>query len=332
METKRLTTPAAEEILGLYFPVLDHGFVSLVDYMGGDLAIEQAARVSYGGTGRALREGRDTRNLLRYMQRHRHTSVNEMVELKFHCSMPIFVARQWIRHRTANVNEQSGRYSILPMLFYMPPEEQLRAQSQVNKQGRGETLSTNAQVLACEKWADQREQAVENYNWLCENDFARELARIDLPLSTYTQWYWKIDLHNLMHFLTLRVDGHAQWEIQQYGKIMAGMFKRVAPIAYEAWIDYEVCGARLSRMELETLRRLVVAFEGSVRGVQVWTDKEQTISHMKASGMSDRETGALCDLFEDKARPIPDFELDLSQVKPVAYFEEQAAAATTKGK
>ena len=235
--------------------MLDHGFVALVDYMGSDEDIVRAARVSYGyGT----RTRTQTRGLIRYLRRHKHTTPSEMVELKFHCSMPIFVARQWIRHRTANVNEMSGRYSLMPMLFYQPPEEQLLAQSAHNHQGRaGAPLDGGLRAEAFRRWREQRDGAVANYEWLNAHEVAREIARIDLPLSTYTQWYWKIDLHNLLHFLTLRVDAHAQWEIREFGRVMAGMLKRVAPLSYEAWIDYDVCGAHVSRMELDVLRSLV---------------------------------------------------------------------------
>ena len=625
-QTERLTTPAAEEILGRYFPALDHGFVSLVDYMGGDEAVEQAARVSYGGGTRRVAE---TRGLLRYMQRHRHTSVCEMVELKFHCSMPIFVARQWIRHRTAclagnvplsfdlpgrlsegqrrhyfltvrqvfdrwqatqntsrpdkqrnpfyhreqvqqmhlrsvdeqtgevyatsitnivrsgvkevlsvrftdgswlratadhkcltslgwltlregldrgaqfagvgkrevperiedpltedeldhevwctvpgfpswyevsdlgrvrnwtntrgtrldepsmkkttlvdgypsvslswngrsrlfrvhklvltafvgvagddeearhldgcransrlsnlawgtsqknaddrmeqggdqrlaqrwvdveswdvygeeevydisvsgphhnfiaggvvvhnSVNEVSGRYSLLPMLFYMPSDDQMRPQSKTNRQGRGDEVVFDefTKQTACEKWRDGRHDVVENYQWLAENDFARELARIDLPLSTYTQWYWKIDMHNLMHFLTLRVDAHAQWEIQQYAKIMAGMLKRVAPLSYEAWVDYEVCGARLSRMEMEILRAGMYTREGHFTSYLTDVSTEMAV---KIYGLSEREAEEFMGHFT-KDHVVPNFELDLSLARPASFFEEQAAAA-----
>ena len=225
-ETRRPTSPLAEEILGLYFPVLDHGFVSLVDYMGTDECIERAARVSYGyGT----RQTSQTRGLLRYLRRHMHTTPSEMIEFKFHCSMPMFIARQWIRHRSANVNEYSGRYSLMPMLFYTPSEEQLQTQSKKNNQGRSGTVVEAAKYTeAVRRWNEIREKSREAYEWMTLEDMARELARIDLPLSTYTQWYWKIDLHNLLHFLKLRVDHHAQWEIQEYGRVMAGMLKRVA--------------------------------------------------------------------------------------------------------
>ncbi|MBN2574952.1 MAG: FAD-dependent thymidylate synthase [Deltaproteobacteria bacterium] len=318
-QTLRSVSPGAEEILGRYFPVLDHGFVALVDYMGTDEDIERAARVSYGfGT----RKRSQTRGLLRYLRRHKHTTPSEMVELKFHCSMPIFVARQWIRHRTANVNELSGRYSLLPMLFYRPPADQLRPQSAGNHQGRaGAPLDESLRAEAFRRWQEVRNAAVATYEWLNAQEVAREIARIDLPLSTYTQWYWKIDLHNLLHFLTLRVDRHAQWEIQEYGRVMAGMLKRVAPISYEAWIDYDVCGARLSRMELDVLRALVrPAGDGLAAAAG-----QQTHADMEARGLSRREIEELLDAFGRAA--VPDFELDLGRARPASYFEKQAMAA-----
>ena len=220
METRRPTNPAAEELLGLYFPVLDHGFVALVDYMGSDEDVERAARVSYGyGTRRTS----ETRGLVRYLRRHRHTTPSEMVELKFHCAMPIFVARQIIRHRVANVNEYSGRYSLLPLLFYRPAAADVQAQSATNRQGRAGAVAETVYAEAIERWERVRRLAAEHYEWLVQRDVARELARIDLPLSTYTQWYWKIDLHNLFHFLSVRVDPHAQLETRAYARVMAGM-------------------------------------------------------------------------------------------------------------
>ena len=321
--TYRPTVPAAEEILGLYFPVLDHGFVSLVDYMGGDAAVEQADRVAYG---QGTRKATETRGLIRYLHRHKHTSPLEMTELKFHCSMPIFVARQWIRHRTASVNEMSGRYSLMPMLFYTPPEDQLRPQNAANNQGRSasDSFDESTKASAYERWSDDRQLAVANYEWLTEHDFARELARIDLPLSTYTQWYWKIDMHNLLHFLSLRVDAHAQWEIQQFGKIMAGMLKRVAPLACEAWIDYEVCGARLSRMEMDTIRTLIGVDKNGYLA-----NGEEIVSRASAEkdfGLTTREVEELFSHFQGP-KELPDFELDLSQTKTAEYFEAAAAKA-----
>jgi thymidylate synthase (FAD) len=320
--TRRSVSPGAEEILGRYFPVLDHGFVALVDYMGTDDDIVRAARVSYGyGT----RKSSQTRGLLRYLRRHKHTTPSEMVELKFHCSMPIFVARQWIRHRTANVNEMSGRYSLMPMLFYQPPEEQLLAQSAQNHQGRaGVPLDTALRAEAFQRWQALRADAVATYEWLNGHEVAREIARIDLPLSTYTQWYWKIDLHNLLHFLTLRVDSHAQWEIQEFGRVMAGMLKRVAPMSYEAWIDYDVCGARLSRMELDVLRSLVRGADGGVAAATATLSR----ADMEAKGLSGREIDEFLSALG--RQDVPDFELNLSTARPASYFEQKAADAVPK--
>lgn len=320
--TKRPTSPGAEEILGLYFPVLDHGFVALVDYMGTDECIERAARVSYGyGT----RKKSLTRGLVRYLRRHKHTTPSEMVELKFHCCMPMFIARQWIRHRTANVNEYSGRYSLIPMLFYTPPEEQLQTQSRKNNQGRsGEPVDAERYKEVMRRFERVREASREAYEWMTGEDIARELARIDLPLSTYTQWYWKIDLHNLLHFLTLRVDRHAQWEIQEYGKVMAGMLQRVAPLSYEAWIDYDVCGAPLSRLEFDALRMLVQSQNGTLTATSASLDRERLLS----LGLSAREVDELLDKIS--ARPVPDFALDVSRAVSADHFAERFTEAVPK--
>jgi thymidylate synthase (FAD) len=288
--------------------------VSLVDYMGTDEDIERAARVSYGyGT----RKRSATRGLIRYLRRHAHTTPSEMVELKFHCAMPIFVARQWIRHRTASVNEYSGRYSLMPLLFYEPPAGSFSLQSSSNNQGRQESPADPALYAeAIQRWDRIRADASDTYGWLVQEDVAREIARIDLPLSTYTQWYWKIDLHNLLHFLRLRVDPHAQWEIQEYGRVMAGMLERVAPLSYEAWLDYEVLGARMSGAELDALRRLLTADENGIapRDVRLGADE------LSAVGLSGREVRELI----AKLQPVerPDYSLDLSRMRPA---EELAA-------
>ncbi len=322
-ETRRSVSPGAEEILGLYFPVLDHGFVALIDYMGSDEDIERAARVSYGyGT----RQRSQTRGLLRYLRRHQHTTPSEMVELKFHCCMPIFVARQWIRHRTANVNEMSGRYSLMPMLFYTPPEDQLQTQNAQNNQGRaGQMLADGVRREVKQRWLDGRADAVANYEWLTGHEVARELARIDLPLSTYTQWYWKIDLHNFLHFLTLRVDRHAQWEIQQYGRVMAGMLRRVAPLSYEAWIDYDLCAARLSRMELQALRALIQVGDDDIKGQGRGLDREA----LGQLGLSRREIDEL--LTTLRPSDVPEFHVDPANAVPAETFAERFATAVPKG-
>jgi thymidylate synthase (FAD) len=308
MQTKRPTSPAAEEILGGYFPVLDHGFVSLVDYMGTDEDIERAARVSYGyGT----RKVSQTRGLIRYLRRHAHNTPSEMVELKFHCAMPMFVARQWIRHRTASVNEYSGRYSLMPLLFYRPDFEHFALQSEQNNQGREDAPAERDLFdRAVEHWERGRVQASEGYKWMVAEDVAREIARIDLPLSTYTQWYWKIDLHNLFHFLTLRADPHAQWEIQEFARVMAGILKRVAPLSYEAWIDYNVCGGHVTRAELDAMR-LLLEEDGS--GVRAREGAALTAERLAELGMSGREATEF--LGKLRAREVPDYELDLSRMR-----------------
>jgi len=307
METKRPTSPAAEEILGGYFPALDHGFVALVDYMGTDDDVERAARVSYGyGT----RKVSATRGLVRYLRRHRHTTPSEMVEFKFHCAMPMFVARQWIRHRTASVNEYSGRYSLMPLLYYMPEREQFALQSTQSQQGRDVVAPDAVYAEALERWRGLREAASDGYTWMIGEDVAREIARIDLPLSTYTQWYWKINLHNLLHFLSLRADPHAQWEIQVFAEIIAGMVKRVAPLSYEAWVDYDLVGQPMSRRELEVLSRLCV---GGGDGISARAGASFSVDELKEAGLSAREIREL--VAKLQAPACPDFELDLSKMK-----------------
>ncbi len=534
METRRPTTPEAEEILGLYYPVLDHGFVSLVDYMGSDESIEHAARVSYGyGT----RKRSATRGLIRYLRRHLHTTPSEMVELKFHCAMPMFVARQWVRHRTAclakgtevffdlpgaeargrrqlyklpieeiwrrfqptrnrtrpdkqrnpfhrrdrlrrmklrqvnedtlacqhtrivdvyrngpkpvfrmvledgksieatsdhrflfgtgwdtlgratglretggravwrhgdyfvyvngaaeerpafyrdpiwlqreyrghrrsladlaqasrvkaklvrikriefvgeretydievegpyhnfvangivthnSINEYSGRYSLMPLLFYSPDADNFSLQSSVNNQGReADAAPERLYGDAIRRWEEVRASASRAYAWMVQEDVARELARIDLPLSTYTQWYWKIDLHNLLHFLTLRVDDHAQWEIQEFGRVMAGMLKRVAPLSFEAWIDYQVCGDKLSRMEIEALARLLEPTEDG--GLAVRGDRDSLgFDELREMGMAPREVRELAGKI--RRRKVPDFDLDLARFRNAEEVAEE---------
>jgi thymidylate synthase (FAD) len=319
METRRPTIPAAEEILGGYFRVLDHGYVSLVDYMGSDEDVERAARVSYGyGT----RKTSQTRGLIRYLRRHHHTTPSEMVEFKFHCVMPIFVARQFIRHRTANVNETSARYSIMPLLFYTPREDQFALQSRSNNQGREGGAPPEVYREAVRRWETLRKEAGGGYAWMLEEDVARELARIDLPLSTYTQWYWKIDLHNLLHFLTLRVDARAQWEIQEYGRVIAGMVKRVAPLSYEAWVDYDLCARPLTRAEREALAKLVRA-EGE--SVSARDGARLGKAELAELGLSARE---IAELMEKLAAPDrPDFELDLTRMRPAEEVSKEMELA-----
>lgn len=243
--------PKAEEILDKEFKVLNHGFIRLVDYMGSDESIVQAARVSYG---RGTKTVSEDRTLIRYLMRHQHTTPFEMVEFKFHVKLPIFVARQWIRHRTANVNEYSGRYSIMPEEFYIPEEDTIKFQSNINKQGRDtKEVPKELRKRVIEILLSEQKSAFEGYKEMIDNNIARELARINLPLSLYTEWYWKIDLHNLFHFLKLRMDAKAQYEIRVYAEKMAEIVKTVVPVAYEAFEDYVLKSITFSKEELKII-------------------------------------------------------------------------------
>ena len=248
----RLTVPAAEAMLDKEYPVLDQGFVRLIDYLGGDERIVAAARVSYGPGTKSFREDKA---LINYLMKNLHTSPFEQVILTFHAKMPIFVARQWVRHRTARLNEVSGRYSILPDEFYLPSPDQIRRQSKRSKQGRtDEDLSYEFQRRILDLIKQDQVTVYGTYRkMLDEDDIARELARINLPLSLYTQWYWQIDLHNLFHFLRLRLDPHAQHEIRQYAEVMAQMAKAVAPIAYETFEEHVLHSVHFSKTEKERL-------------------------------------------------------------------------------
>lgn len=244
-----VTNPQAEEILDKEIKCLNAGFVRLVDYMGGDESIVQAARVSYGKGTKSISEDRI---LLRYLMRHLHTTPFEMVELKFHVKLPIFVARQWIRHRTANVNELSGRYSIMKDEFYLPDSNAVKLQSVRNKQGRADdNVPAELRQKVLDVILTDQKYSYDHYEDFIKDNIARELARINLPLSLYTEWYWKIDLHNLFHFLRLRMDRHAQYEIRIYAETMGELVKRVAPMAWEAFEDYVFFSERFSRMELK---------------------------------------------------------------------------------
>jgi thymidylate synthase (FAD) len=265
-QTRRATVPALEEILYQPLPVLDHGFVRVIDYMGDDAAIVQAARVSYG---RGTRKFSEDRGLINYLMRHRHTTPFEMCEIKYHVKLPIFVARQWIRHRTANVNEYSARYSILDKEFYVPAPEHLAVQAATNRQGRGATLDGEAARRVLELLRRDAEHAYAGYADLLNEDgsgapldptrpaLARELARINLSLGFYTQWYWKTDLHNLMHFLSLRADPHAQYEIRAYAEAMLGTLERWVPMAHAAFLEYRMNAAVVSETGLAVIRRLL---------------------------------------------------------------------------
>ncbi len=261
--TRRPTVPALEALLHRAIPVLDHGFLRVIDYMGDDAAVVQAARVSYG---RGTRAANEDRGLIRYLMRHRHSTPFEMCEIKYHVKLPIFVARQWIRHRTANVNEYSARYSILDREFYIPAAEHLAAQAAVNRQGRGAVLEGAEAARVLDLLREDSTRAHDHYlEMLNEGEardparqgLARELARMNLTLNTYTQWYWKTDLHNLFHFLSLRADAHAQYEIRAYAEAMLETVRAWVPECCEAFADYRLGAVTLSAQMLGVVRRLL---------------------------------------------------------------------------
>jgi len=277
--TRRPTVQALEDRLFHPIPCLDHGFVRVVDYMGDDDAVVQAARVSYG---KGTRTATDDRGLIRYLMRHRHTTPLEMCELKLHVKLPIFVARQWIRHRTANVNEYSARYSLMDREFYLPRVEDLAVQSTNNKQGRGESLDANAAAEVLRLLRRDHDQSYETYEHLVEDvGLARELARMNLSVGFYTQWYWKVDLHNLLHFLALRIDPHAQYEIRVYGEAIANLVKAWVPHCWEAFEDYRLGAFTLSGPMLRVVRRMLagepVDAASSGLSKREWTEMMQAL-------------------------------------------------------
>jgi thymidylate synthase (FAD) len=280
--TRRPTVTALEELLYRPQPVLDHGFVRVIDYMGDDAAVVQAARVSYG---RGTRHGRADAALIRYLIRHRHTTPFEMCEIKYHIKLPIFVARQWIRHRTASVNEISARYSILDREFYLPAREQLATQATDNRQGRADLLGPDEAAAVLELLREDASRCHDHYELLLNQGpkadpsrrgLARELARINLTLATYTQWYWKIDLHNLLHFLSLRLDAHAQYEIRAYAEVVAASVRAWVPESYAAFADYRLGAVSFSAPMLAVLRRMLageaVTAETSGLGRREWQE------------------------------------------------------------
>jgi len=288
--TRRATVPALEEILYQPVPVLDHGFVRVIDYMGDDAAVVQAARVSYG---RGTKRVSEDRGLIQYLMRHRHTTPFEMCEIKFHVKLPIFVARQWIRHRTANVNEYSARYSILDKEFYVPAPDQLAAQSTVNRQGRGDLLQGKEAARVLSLLREDAERVYASYAEMLNEDetgkprdpakqgLARELARMNLSLNFYTQWYWKTDLFNLMNFLALRADRHAQFEIRVYADAMLKMMERWVPITSEAFYQYRMGGAHISEKGMVVVKRLLagekVSHAESGVSKREWTELMETL-------------------------------------------------------
>ena len=283
--TKRVTAPELEKILYDAIPILDHGFIRVIDYMGDDTSIVQAARVSYGkGTKKVSTDS----GLIKYLMRHWHSTPFEMCEIKYHIKLPIFIARQWIRHRTANVNEYSARYSILDKEFYLPKAEHLAAQSQNNRQGRGQVLEGDKAKKVLDLLKSDAEQTYKNYEMMLNEKYdgstidkdspglARELARMNLTLNTYTQWYWKTDLLNLMNFIRLRADTHAQYEIRAYADVMLNTLKKWVPTTYEAFLDYRIGGMELSSKGKTVIQKIInneeVELENSGLSKREWNE------------------------------------------------------------
>ena len=284
-KTKRITAPELEKILYEAISVLDHGFVRVVDYMGDDSSIVQAARVSYG---KGTKKVNTDAGLIKYLMRHWHSTPFEMCEIKYHVKLPIFIARQWIRHRTANVNEYSARYSILDKEFYLPASEHLAAQSQSNRQGRGDIIEGEQAKKVLDLLKNDAERTYKNYEEMLNQRYdgsiidenkaglARELARMNLTLNTYTQWYWKTDLLNLMNFLRLRADQHAQYEIRAYADVMLDTLKKWVPTTYEAFMDYRVGGTEVSTKGKAVIQKLIkgekVSIEQSELSKREWNE------------------------------------------------------------
>ena len=296
-KTKRVVAPELENILYEAIPILDHGFIRVIDYMGEDTSIVQAARVSYGkGTKKVSTDS----GLIKYLMRHWHSTPFEMCEIKYHVKLPIFIARQWIRHRTANVNEYSARYSILDKEFYLPEPSHLAAQSKNNRQGRGDILEGEQAKKVLDLLKGDAERTYDNYEKMLnerydgsvidenQDGLARELARMNLTLGTYTQWYWKTDLLNLMNFLRLRADHHAQYEIRAYADAMLDTLKKWVPITYEAFLDYRVGGTEVSSKGKQVLKKLISG---------------QSID-LESSGLSKREWNELMEAFEIKDKNV----------------------------
>ena len=292
--TKRVTSTELEKILYDVIPVLDHGFIRVVDYMGDDTSIVQSARVSYG---KGTKKVSTDEGLIKYLMRHWHSTPFEMCEIKYHVKLPIFIARQWIRHRTANVNEYSARYSILDKEFYIPNKEQLSAQSTINRQGRGDLITGDQADEVLQILKDDATQTYGNYEKMLNERFdgtvideeksglARELARMNLTLNSYTQWYWKTDLLNLLNFLFLRADSHAQYEIRVYAEAMLETVKKWVPITHSAFLDYRVGAAHISGKGLKIIKSMLngkeVKYEDSGLGKREWNELMEVLELQK---------------------------------------------------
>jgi len=288
--TKRVTSLELEKILYDAIPVLDHGFIRVIDYMGDDSSIVQSARVSYG---KGTKKVSTDEGLIKYLMRHWHSTPFEMCEIKYHIKLPIFIARQWIRHRTANVNEYSARYSILDKEFYLPAKEKLSAQSTINRQGRGDLITGDQADEVLQILKDDATRTYSNYEKMLNEKYdgtiidenksglARELARMNLTLNSYTQWYWKTDLLNLLNFLFLRADSHAQYEIRVYAEAMLDTVKKWAPITHSAFLDYRVGAAHVSSKGLKIIKSMLsgneIKYEDSGLGKREWNELMETL-------------------------------------------------------
>ncbi len=288
--TVRPLSKGLEKILFKQIKVLDKGFIRVVDYMGNDDSIVQAARVSYG---KGTKKKSEDKGLIRYLLRHKHTTPFEMCEIKLHVKLPIFIARQWIRHRTASINEYSARYSILEDEFYIPKKANLSAQNKTNKQGRGDKVDSSFGNKVIRTFKNDADRNYTNYTWMLNDKssktydqdrigLTRELARINLPLNTYTEWYWKTDLHNFMHFLHLRADYHSQYEIREYGNKLLKVLKSWVPVTYDAFISYKLEGSDLSKEAIQVVRKMIsgkkVKFESSKLSKREWNELMDLIS------------------------------------------------------
>lgn len=306
-DVKHAGDPAAEADGRLIFPALDHGFVEILDVMGNDRAVEESARVSYQSAGK--KRDSDTRTLLRYMLSHRHTSPFERCEIVIRVRLPVFVERQWARHRTASWNEVSARYSVLPADFYLPDIDQVRAQSKTNKQGRADPLDRDIAESFLVELGGIYGHAYQAYEAHLEAGVTRELARLNLPVGIYTEKVWKVDLHNLMHFLRLRLDEHAQYEVRVYAQILADFVRAWVPHTWEAFVDYELQAVRLSRMEVDALRSHVLG--GFSLDMQINTLRAYRVG-LERNGCTKREIGeAIGKLFSAEA-----IEAEKSQPDP----------------
>jgi thymidylate synthase (FAD) len=330
MDTGRIVIPEAEEILGKYFPVLDHGFVALIDYMGGDLAIERAARCSYT-IGPEVRDIGETRRLIRYLFRHEHMSPFEMTNIQVHMALPIFSDRQFVRHRMSSRNEYSGRYSPMPMLFYTPGRDDVCYHATDNKQGRSGPVADDVAAEFSGGLHRGRDGIMAFYAWALKNGIARETARIDLPLSTYTYMYWECDMRNLLHLIGLRSDPHAQKEIRVYSDVFAGIAKRVCPLSLDAFQDYQMDAVAMTQTDLAAVRFLCSISHPSPL---IWDNPPQSVREdverylAEEWGVGGREAREFWGKIRLKVKR--DFSLDPGKAFPASHFMDMVKRHTVE--